>query len=331
MWLRVAVAFAELLALLGKAKSQGMEFVWIRLELRAARRARQRQRRARRAPPPPPAPWRASLLASAKGALAARAAKGSVRGAIAAPALGGILGGGRVAGRGWLGRVWTLAERMGAGRPRRAAGQLDVAGDLAGHAGGRGAARRRGARRLRAVPAAAGRGRLRGADGRRAEPLAAALKGEAKRPPAGAEERLADAFEEAVGAWHSTPVPELLAPTPSKEWLQGYLEEPAAAVHGAWSPPDRVWAVYSWFGWKEGADYESEDDLMEALQVGCAGDGGGRRAAPRDAHGREAGAGMAKMVGGGELDARLVAAAEAGLPAGVADALKAGAYPDVTG
>ena len=43
------------------------------------------------------------------------------------------------------------------------------------------------------------------------------------------------------------------------------------------------------------------------------------------------GAGLAKMVGGGELDARLLAAAEAGLPAGVADALKAGAYPDVTG
>ncbi|KAG2424640.1 hypothetical protein HXX76_014365 [Chlamydomonas incerta] len=65
-----------------------------------------------------------------------------------------------------------------------------------------------------------------------------------------------------------------LGEAPSASWLLGYLADMQAGVYQAWSEPDRLWALYSYFSWKT-PDVTSPAALAEAVKDLVAVAGGG--------------------------------------------------------
>ncbi|KAG2426626.1 hypothetical protein HXX76_012940 [Chlamydomonas incerta] len=65
-----------------------------------------------------------------------------------------------------------------------------------------------------------------------------------------------------------------LGEAPSSTWLLGYLADMQTGVYQAWSDPDRVWALYSYFSWKK-PEMTSPAALAEAVKdlVSVAGGG----------------------------------------------------------
>ncbi len=97
------------------------------------------------------------------------------------------------------------------------------------------------------------------------DPLATAVRiGSVQaRASEGLETKVADLCMAAVSVWLS---PSLLAEAPTSNWLHTYLgEEARSGVYQAWREADRVWAVYSYFCWKQNLDQRSADALRIAL------------------------------------------------------------------
>ncbi|KAG2425843.1 hypothetical protein HXX76_013467 [Chlamydomonas incerta] len=256
------------------------------------------------------------LLAKAVRTLRRRAGEGQPHCAQATAALSTILEREVVAGRDYFSRAWTLAERMarhGRGEPLRLWLSCETwAGML--------------------VDAL-----LRSIEDRTASsiykkilgPEAAALLDSAIEPLVEAvatgspqDEELVDTvaslFQAAVGVWRTSPN---LGEAPSKSWLAAYLEEIHTGIYQAWSRPDLLWAVYSYFCFKP-LDQTREDGVMAALQalVKVAGGDDMRTSFLATKMG------MGHMVTLRPLDRRLHAAVEAGRTSEVLELLAEGAF-----
>ncbi|KAG2453016.1 hypothetical protein HYH02_002352 [Chlamydomonas schloesseri] len=76
-------------------------------------------------------------------------------------------------------------------------------------------------------------------------------------------EQVATLFEAAAGVWKDSLN---LAEAPSKSWLAAYLNEVHTGIYQAWSRPDLLWAVYSYFCFKP-LDQGTDEGVMAALQA----------------------------------------------------------------
>eukprot|EP00798_Chlamydomonas_sp_ICE-L_P000426 gene426-1824_t len=72
---------------------------------------------------------------------------------------------------------------------------------------------------------------------------------------------------EAVKVWLSAKMNEV----PSEQWLSRYLESEAIEIYQAWSKPDAIWSVLSYFSWKVYDDKRrsTTEGLSDALSVLC--------------------------------------------------------------
>jgi hypothetical protein len=225
---------------------------------------------------PADGPMRLVLVQAGK-ALQKRAQEtGSGRCGTAAAIVGAILAKGFVARREYYSRVWTLAERMA--RYGRNEGLFELLsleawlgmavdamldGVGIGRDGEAGAAARAAAaaevyRRMLGEKAASMLDSV-------LEPLAAAARVGGVRTPAceGLNTKVSELLSEAVGVWLA---PRLATEAPTKAWLQSYLAEEGLGLYQAWRQGDRVWAVYSYFCWKQNLDQRSADALRIALE-----------------------------------------------------------------
>ncbi|GLI64316.1 hypothetical protein VaNZ11_007541 [Volvox africanus] len=205
------------------------------------------------------------ILVKAKKVLSKRAEAGSIRCAVAASIIAAILAKNLVAGREYFGRVWTLAERMARfGRNEGLCQWLSLESwlgmvvdamlksteDKTSSVIYKKMLGTKAAGLLEAVLA----------------PLAAAVRvGSVQTPAAeGLETKVAELCMAAVSVWLS---PNLLAEAPTSNWLHTYLgEEARSGVYQAWREADRVWAIYSYFCWKQNLDQRSAEGLRIALE-----------------------------------------------------------------
>ncbi|GIL56975.1 hypothetical protein Vafri_12242, partial [Volvox africanus] len=205
------------------------------------------------------------ILVKAKKVLNKRADAGSIRCAVAASIIAAILAKNLVAGREYFGRVWTLAERMARfGRNEGLCQWLSLESwlgmvvdamlksteDKTSSVIYKKMLGTKAAGLLEAVLA----------------PLAAAVRvGSVQTPAAeGLETKVAELCMAAVSVWLS---PNLLAEAPTSNWLHTYLgEEARSGVYQAWREADRVWAIYSYFCWKQNLDQRSAEGLRIALE-----------------------------------------------------------------
>ncbi|PNH06388.1 hypothetical protein TSOC_007262 [Tetrabaena socialis] len=93
-------------------------------------------------------------------------------------------------------------------------------------------------------------------------PLALAIGTASMLVVEGLEDKVAELFCTAVDIWNSA---NALDEAPTKDWLHSYLLEADQGVYQAWREADRVWAVYSYYCWKQ-VDQGSTDDLAQALR-----------------------------------------------------------------
>ncbi|GIL92445.1 hypothetical protein Vretimale_6484 [Volvox reticuliferus] len=255
------------------------------------------------------------LLVKAARSLRKRGHK-SLQGAAAADVINSILAREQVAGREYFSRVWTLAERMARhGRSEQLCNWLSLEAWLG-----------------MVVDAM-----LKSTDDKTAsqiykkilgteagdlldkilDPLAAAVKTGSMLVAEGLEEMVAQLFEMAVNMWKSQSI---LEEAPTKPWLLSYLEEAHTGVYQAWNEGDRVWAVYSYFCWKQ-LDQLQPTALLEALQDLARVAGAHRR----HMVGLAKRLGIDKLLPVEEMDERLMKAAEVGDVAMVLQLIEQGA------
>ncbi|GIL45586.1 hypothetical protein Vafri_2788 [Volvox africanus] len=330
--------FAELTEALRRAKSQGIRYAWIdwccvpqyesspMVEVLRSKVFYARARTMLVLPTFVPIPTEGIvklLLVKAIRIVRSHAeSTSSRRSQITLGLLESILNKGLVAGREYFTRVWTLAERMARfGRPERLCNWLSLENWLGMLVDAM-------LKSTEDRSASEIYKRILGRDvGRRLDaildPLEAAIKTGSIHVSEGLEEQVAELFELAVGIWHTE---KELAEAPTKNWLESYLLDAHAGIYQAWSQADRVWAVYSYFCWKQ-LDQRSESSLLEALQDLVRVTGGSRRLLM--CMGTKLG--LAKLIAPADVDKKLIAAAEANNMEGLMAALEAGAYPDFPG
>ncbi|GLI64109.1 hypothetical protein VaNZ11_007284 [Volvox africanus] len=330
--------FAELTAVLRRAKSHGIRYAWIdwccvpqyksspMVEVLRSKVFYARARAMFVLPTFVPIPTEGIvklLLVKAIRIVRSHAESTSSRRCqIALGLLESILNKGLVAGREYFTRVWTLAERMARfGRPERLCNWLSLESWLGmlvdamlKSTEDRSASEiykrilgREVGRRLDAI----------------LDPLEAAIKTGSIHVSEGLEEQVAELFELAVGIWHTE---KELAEAPTKQWLESYLLDAHSGIYQAWSQADRVWAVYSYFCWKQ-LDQSSDSSLLEALQDLVRVTGGSRRLLMCMA----TKLGLAKAIAPADVDKKLVTAAENNNTEELMAALQGGAFPDFPG
>ncbi|KXZ53959.1 hypothetical protein GPECTOR_6g878 [Gonium pectorale] len=317
--------FAELTAVLRRAAALGIAYAWIdwccvpqyksdsMVEVLRSKVYYARARAMTVVPTfyPIPAEGIVRLLLVKANRVIKKRADTSAVAAIVAGRLESILSKEQVAGREYFSRIWTLAERMARfGRPERLSNWLSLEAWLG-----------------TLVDAL-----LKSTDDRKAsaiykrilgpeagaildsvlDPLQEAVKTGSMHVALNLEEKLVELFELAVGIWKSSSE---LSEEPTPQWLLG--------IYAAWNDADRIWAVYSYFCWKQ-LDKASSGAVLEALQDLVRVAGGGRK----HLMGMATKLGLAKMVEVDPTDQQLLAAAKADDLNGVMEALAAGAYPD---
>ncbi|GLC66739.1 hypothetical protein PLESTF_000467000 [Pleodorina starrii] len=272
--------FQELSTLLRFAEQNGIEYVWIdwscvpqygedsMVEVHRSKVFYARARAMRVLPTFRPLPAEGPvrlILVKARKVLDKRADAGSVRCAVAASIIAAILKKNLVAGREYFGRVWTLAERMARfGRNEGLCQWLSLESWLGMVVDAM----------LKSTEDKTSSVIYKKMLGQKAaglldavlDPLAAAVRtGSVQaRASEGLETKVAELCMAAVSVWLS---PSLLAEAPTSNWLHTYLgEEARSGVYQAWREADRVWAIYSYFCWKQNLDQRSAEALRIALE-----------------------------------------------------------------
>ncbi|GIL72124.1 hypothetical protein Vretifemale_2464 [Volvox reticuliferus] len=330
--------FAELTAVLRRAKSQGIQYVWIdwccvpqyksspMVEVLRSKVFYARARAMLVLPTFVSLPSEGVvglLLVKAMRIIRSRAERTSSRRCqITQGLLESILSKQCVAGREYFTRVWTLAERMARfGRPERLCNWLSLESWLGMLVDAMlKSAEDRSASEIYK--------RILGHDvGQRLdailEPLDAAIKTGSMHVSEGLDTQVAELFELAVGIWHTE---KELAEAPTKNWLESYLLDAHSGIYQAWSQADRVWAVYSYFCWKQ-LDQRSDSGLLEALQDLVRVTGGSRKVLMCMA----TKLGLAKVIAPADVDRKLITAAENNNMEQLSAALEGGAFPDIPG
>ncbi|PNH01653.1 hypothetical protein TSOC_012438, partial [Tetrabaena socialis] len=187
--------------------------------------------------------------------------KSSPISATAAAVLKAILDKNLVAGREYFSRVWTLAERMARhGRHEQLNDWLSLEAWLGTVADAM-------LRSTEDRSASQVYRKILGTDAGQLlnsimVPLVLAIDTACMFVDQGLVDKVADLFCTAVDIWHSA---NALDEAPTQDWLHLYLLEADQGVYQAWSEADRVWAVYSYYCWKQ-VDQGSTDDLAQALR-----------------------------------------------------------------
>ncbi|PNH08664.1 hypothetical protein TSOC_004755 [Tetrabaena socialis] len=275
--------FRELRQVLQQAKDSGLQYVWIdwscvpqysapsMVEVLRSKVFYVRARAMAVIPTfqPLPAEGVVRLLLSKVGRLLKRRSAGSLMSATAAAVLDAILAKDLVAGREYFSRVWTLAERMARhGRCEQLNHWLSLEAwlGMVVDAMLRSTEDRSASQVYRKILGQAAGQLLDSIMG----PLAMAIDTASMLVVEGLEDKIAELFCTAVDIWHSA---NALDEAPTKAWLHLYLLEADLGVYQAWSEADRVWAVYSYYCWKQ-VDQGSVDGLAQALRdlVKVAGD-----------------------------------------------------------
>ncbi|PNH08377.1 Ankyrin repeat and KH domain-containing protein 1 [Tetrabaena socialis] len=267
--------FRELRQVLQRAKGSGLQFVWIdwscvpqystpsMVEVLRSKVFYVRARSMAIIPTfqPLPAEGVVRLFLSKVGRLLKRRPAGSLMSATAAAVLDAILTKDLVAGREYFSRVWTLAERMarhGRGEQLNHWLSLEAWLGMVVDAMLRSTEDRTASQVYRKILGQDAGQLLDSIMG----PLAMAMDTASMLVVEGLEDKVAGLFCTAVGVWHSA---NALDEAPTKAWLHSYLLEADLGVYQAWSEPDRVWAVYSYYCWKQ-VDQGSADGLAQALR-----------------------------------------------------------------
>ncbi|EFJ50789.1 hypothetical protein VOLCADRAFT_103851 [Volvox carteri f. nagariensis] len=272
--------FQELCTLLKFAGDNGIDYVWIdwscvpqysedsMVEVHRSKVFYARARAMRVLPTFRPLPAEGPvrlILVKAKKVLSKRADAGSVRCAVASSIVAAILAKNMVAGREYFGRVWTLAERMARfGRNEGLCQWLSLESWLGMVVDAM----------LKSTEDKTSSVIYKKMLGTKAaglldavlDPLAAAVRTGSVQARAceGLETRVAELCMAAVSVWLS---PSLLAEAPTSNWLHNYLGvEARSGVYQAWNEADRVWAIYSYFCWKQNLDQRSAEGLRIALE-----------------------------------------------------------------
>ncbi|GIL83735.1 hypothetical protein Vretifemale_12470 [Volvox reticuliferus] len=272
--------FQELSTLLKLAQENSVEYVWIdwscvpqyaedsMIEVHRSKVFYARARAMRVLPTFRPLPAEGPvrlILVKAKKVLSKRADAGSIRCAVAASIIAAILAKNLVAGREYFGRVWTLAERMARfGRNEGLCQWLSLESwlGMVVDAMLKSTEDKTSSVIYKKMLGTKAAGLLEAV----LDPLAAAVRvGSVQaRAAEGLETKVAELCMAAVSVWLS---PSLLAEAPTSNWLHTYLgEEARSGVYQAWREADRVWAIYSYFCWKQNLDQRSAEGLRIALE-----------------------------------------------------------------
>ncbi|GIM06120.1 hypothetical protein Vretimale_10529 [Volvox reticuliferus] len=272
--------FQELSTMLKLAQENGVEYVWIdwpcvpqyaedsMIEVHRSKVFYARARAMRVLPTFRPLPAQGPvrlILVKAKKVLSKRADAGSIRCAVAASIIAAILAKNLVAGREYFGRVWTLAERMARfGRNEGLCHWLSLESwlGMVVDAMLKSTEDKTSSVIYKKMLGTKAAGLLEAV----LDPLAAAVRvGSVQaRAAEGLETKVAELCMAAVSVWLS---PSLLAEAPTSKWLHTYLgEEARSGVYQAWCEADRVWAIYSYFCWKQNLDQRSAEGLRIALE-----------------------------------------------------------------
>ncbi|PNH04128.1 Ankyrin repeat domain-containing protein 17 [Tetrabaena socialis] len=267
--------FRELRQGLQRAKGSGLQYVWIdwscvpqysmpsMVEVLRSKVFYTRARAMAVIPTfePLPAGGVVRLLLSKVGRLLKGRSADTLMSATAAAVLDAILAKDLVAGREYFSRVWTLAERMARhGRHEQLNHWLSLEAwlGMVVDAMLRSTEDRRAAQVYRKILGPEAGQLLDSIMG----PLAMTIGTASMLVVDGLEDKVAELFCAAVDIWHSA---NALDEAPTKDWLGSYLLEADLGVYQAWSEADRVWAVYSYYCWKE-LDQASVDGLAQALR-----------------------------------------------------------------
>ncbi|PNH06893.1 hypothetical protein TSOC_006701 [Tetrabaena socialis] len=267
--------FRELRQGLQRAKGSGLQYVWIdwscvpqysmpsMVEVLRSKIYYARARAMAVIPTfqPLPAEGVVRLLLSKVGRLLKRHSADTLLSTTAAAVLDAILAKDLVAGREYFSRVWTLAERMARhGRHEQLNHWLSLEAwlGMVVDAMLRSTEDRSASQVYRKILGPEAGQLLDSIMG----PLAMAIDTASMLVVDGLEDKVARLFSTTVDIWHSA---NALDEAPTKDWLHLYLLEADLGVYQAWSEADRVWAVYSYYCWKQ-VDQGSVDGLAQALR-----------------------------------------------------------------